>query len=235
MFVFSFVLITLALVTYLKNVQVVRNVYDATEKTRDQLESRVKAFSEAVKYFEALQGLTPDLLYYLRTSLDSLVALRTYHRQKYNSDFSMTTHLGTNIVENYFSIIRGKVHFPNLEEFATCATSAWMEFVKRNCVDYDYPFPEGPTSKCYANTHGIRFSLKDTGLLKPSERKGKLRSLKYSCFYYEVIHHAFFVGHQTLEPQRTRRNACSFAPFMVQTEKSQPFASPIKALLLNIS
>ena len=57
-----------------------------------------------------------------------------------------TSILGTNIVENYFSIVRAKILYPNLWEYACVSYHAFLELVKRFCKDQSYSLPSRPLS-----------------------------------------------------------------------------------------
>jgi len=76
-----------------------------------------------------------------------------------------TSILGTNIVENYFSIIRAKILYPNLWEYACVAYHAFLELVKRFSDDRAYSLPNRPLSRKqsmkYNDQSGIKFSKDD--------------------------------------------------------------------------
>ena len=76
-----------------------------------------------------------------------------------------TSILGTNIVENYFSIVRAKILYPNLWEYACVSYHAFVELVKRFSKDQIYSLPSWPLSRKesmkYNDQSGIYFCKDD--------------------------------------------------------------------------
>ena len=76
-----------------------------------------------------------------------------------------TSILGTNIVENYFSIVRAKILYPNLWEYACVSYHAFVELVKRFSKDQIYSLPSWPLSRKesmkYNDQLGIYFCKDD--------------------------------------------------------------------------
>jgi hypothetical protein len=107
--------------------------------------------------------ITTDLFGQISTTLDGFSQLFSDKTSSINLSF--TSILGTNIVENYFSIIRGKVMYPNLWEYACVSNRAFVELVKRFQVDREWSIPSRPLSKTaklkYNDQSGIVFTRED--------------------------------------------------------------------------
>jgi DNA polymerase III epsilon subunit-like protein len=76
-----------------------------------------------------------------------------------------TSILGTNIVENFFSLVRAKILFPNLWEYACVSHGAYLELVKRFSSDRLHSLPNRPLSRRwslkYNDQSGIMFDKND--------------------------------------------------------------------------
>lgn len=89
----------------------------------------------------------------LREQLE--VTLKNFHSFFSQRQLQKTSIFGTNIVENFFSIIRAKIRchrsireleftsirYPNLFEYGCVYSRAWIELVKRFSLDCSYSFP----------------------------------------------------------------------------------------------
>jgi DNA polymerase III epsilon subunit-like protein len=76
-----------------------------------------------------------------------------------------TSILGTNIVENFFSIIRAKILYPNFWEYACVAQHAYLELVKKFMVDRPHSLQNRSLSRKlsmkYNDQSGIQFDKED--------------------------------------------------------------------------
>ena len=76
-----------------------------------------------------------------------------------------TSILGTNIVENFFSLIRAKLRFPCLWEYACLLNRSWLELMKRFNIDRKYSLPgtqlSRPRSLKYNDQTGVSFCDED--------------------------------------------------------------------------
>ena len=86
--------------------------------------------------------------------------------------------LGTLIVENFFSRVRGKVRFPSLFEFAIYYNHAYEELVKRFATDYICPFPKRRKGKTYGDQEGITFLLAAIDFPSRTQRKREVKAIK---------------------------------------------------------
>ena len=83
----------------------------------------------------------------------------------YEDDFNdgLTSILGTNIVENFFSIIRGKIRYCCLWEYAYVYSGAVAELKKRFCENPLFCYNVGACgrnkSKKYNDQIGVVFSV----------------------------------------------------------------------------
>jgi hypothetical protein len=96
---------------------------------------------EVNKYFDELQKETivfrlgTNLATQISVSLTSFIGL-----QARVTCPILTSSLGSNVCENFFSLVRQKVRYPSLWDYACYYARAKMEFVKRNLVDSVYSF-----------------------------------------------------------------------------------------------
>lgn len=101
--------------------------YDGMENLDESWQEREAALGDACKYFTALQnfcpenlngygkqaknfnGLTDNLFFQLETTVTNTEKLNKIHESVYGTPFTRCAHLGTNVCELFFSIIRAKV------------------------------------------------------------------------------------------------------------------------------
>ncbi|EFA77506.1 hypothetical protein PPL_12108 [Heterostelium album PN500] len=138
------------------------------------IEEKVRDLSQAHQYFEATAGpITDAFKTHLKTSIESLQSLFN----KFPNLLKMTSILGTNVVENYFSIIRSFVLYPNVKEFCQVAEKAFIELMKKFSTDSIYKYKDTKVSKCYNNQHGLQFNQKTIELYQSQRCKQQLKEL----------------------------------------------------------
>lgn len=85
------------------------------------------------------------------------------------------SHLSTLCVENFFSIIRSKILYPNIYEYSVVYSKAWNEFIKRNTMDLAMTLPSRQLSSnhYYNDNTSTKFSkdFANKYLEKKKERK----------------------------------------------------------------
>lgn len=89
------------------------------------------------------------------------------------------SYLGTNIVENFFSVIRSKILYPNFYEFSIVYYKAWVELVKIFTKNPPIPYSERKLSgKKYNNQNGIEFDQDYMySLMKTENKKASIKEL----------------------------------------------------------
>lgn len=110
--------------------------------------------------------ISDDLYKQILVTLDSfLFFFRPRMEPQENENIVFTSILGTNIVENFFSLIRAKILFPNLWEYACVAHGAYLELVKKFSSDRLHSLPNRPLSRKqslkYNDQSGIVFDRND--------------------------------------------------------------------------
>jgi len=84
--------------------------------------------------------------------------------------------LSTNMVENFFSIIRSKFRYPSLAMYATAYHAAYNYLVWRLSPDSGCPQFKAPIGQAYGNAEGIAFSFKtDVRHWSPSEKETAIK------------------------------------------------------------
>jgi hypothetical protein len=128
-------------------------------------------------------GLTDELAFSLRTTLQSLQRLIAWQESSAAHSFwpSGKAHptfsfLSTNVVENFFSIIRSKFRYPSLLMYATAYHAAYRYLVWRLAPDSGCPQFKAPIGQAYGNVEGIAFSFKsDVRMWSPSEKTAEIK------------------------------------------------------------
>jgi hypothetical protein len=89
-----------------------------------------------------------------------------YYHQIAGKDLSITSIFGTNVVENFFGVIRSKWRYLSYWEYCIIENRAWMELVKRFASDRPFPLKESGIhkKKCYNNQIGLAFKMEDISL-----------------------------------------------------------------------
>jgi hypothetical protein len=180
---------TLEAKALLKYFTFTKKFYDAltipnTEKAPYPIDKKISDLNECKKFFSSLQGsTTKSLQFQISTTVSDFFRLVEMAKKNGISLYKVS-HLSTNVVELFFSKIRAKIRYPNLLQYGYCFERSWEENVKR-CSDLPYTYPDADSfSKCYNNTHGVRFTIDD---IKPrkarvlqgeTERKRGHRSAK---------------------------------------------------------
>jgi hypothetical protein len=129
-------------------------------------------------------GLTDEVAYSLRTTTSSLRRLVEWQEQPSNRLWpSHTAHtvfsfLSTNVVENFFSIVRAKFRYPSLLMYATAYRAAYHYLVWRLAPDSGCPQFKAPIGMAYGNVEGIAFSFKsDVQNWSPSAKAAAIKEM----------------------------------------------------------
>ena len=85
--------------------------------------------------------------------------------------------LGTNIVENFFSIMRGHTYYFDVFEYMSLGYRTFMELVKKNASDCPFVYPKGET-RCYNNQTGIRYTMNLITLPTPSDNRKTVANVR---------------------------------------------------------
>eukprot|EP00734_Pompholyxophrys_sp_LG126_P000362 Pompholyxophrys_sp_v1_NODE_133_length_1678_cov_1.174877.p2 type:complete len:252 gc:universal NODE_133_length_1678_cov_1.174877:781-26(-) len=130
--------------------------------------SDIKDFNQQRKNADESVGqIGSNLFSQLETSIMSLERLaRKFPIEK-------TSIFGTNIVENFFSIIRRKVRYPNLMDYSWIFHRALMELIKHHSADFCFKYSDGTRKmgKKYNVQVGLSFSTADIKLWTKAEKK----------------------------------------------------------------
>ncbi|KAL6040040.1 hypothetical protein QOT17_025546, partial [Balamuthia mandrillaris] len=169
-----------ALADYLRNM---KRFYDGFSNNKTltanermtKIETAVAYFRQGYKAYSTLHSTTHELLKITLQSLQDLLKWESTHLGTTNHIFS---YLSTNIVENFFSIIQSKVHFPALQDYANCYTTACEEMIKQLAVDNPIPQCKASFRQAYGNEDGLKFLMADVPLLMPTERKKMIEQLR---------------------------------------------------------
>lgn len=142
----------IALGTYLSNLkkyyQVFRNFTNRNECLKDLL--------GCYNYFNSCSGVSDAFKSHIYVTYRSLQELLKY------PELARLSHVGTDLVENYFSLVRHKVLYPNLWDFYCIETTAYGELIKRYSKDGSFlPWLKKSHSKCYGNLPRGYFSIHD--------------------------------------------------------------------------
>eukprot|EP00733_Pompholyxophrys_punicea_P000511 Pompholyxophrys_punicea_v1_NODE_145_length_3208_cov_8.838884.p1 type:complete len:643 gc:universal NODE_145_length_3208_cov_8.838884:1974-46(-) len=175
--------------------------------------SSMESFSEKNK-------MTPNLFFQIRTSLDSFAKLHDFLSQT----GIMPSALGTNVNENFFSLVRSKIRFPSLWEYQCYYSRAVLEHIKRNSTDSVYHYKKKRIGKKYNNC-ALEYSMKAIKFITQEERAA------------QKTHFNFFKGtlqeiamlpqiRDSMRPTRkkllTREVTCKSSPFEKVTVKVRP-------------
>jgi hypothetical protein len=182
--------------------------FNAMEDEDFSVDDRKVCFLRSWKYFAKLQafcpenlnpsdvyrkkkkninGLSENLFFQIKTTLFSLQRLNKINVTHYGAEIGHPSHLGTNVCELFFSLIRHKVRFPsfhlsfanislvqdrypNLHQYAIAYQHAWIEFVKKHAVDCPFSYPNFSTSQYYNDTSGLETSMADIKLTTATEK-----------------------------------------------------------------
>jgi hypothetical protein len=92
-----------------------------------------------------------------------LLSILGHYLDIFQKDLSLTSIFGTNVVENFFGIIRSKWRYLNYWEYCIVENRAWMELVKRFASDRPFPLKDNGIhrTQCYNNQVGISFKMED--------------------------------------------------------------------------
>lgn len=148
-----------------------------------------KQLNQILAFFQQLNITSGDIIHQLKESIDSLTQLNTYLQQKYKYTISITSILSTLVVENFFSQVRAKVRFPNLQEFAVIFHRALNEITKMHATDYHFPIKK-PEWKKYNIQHAVSYSINDIKLINKkvhAEIVKRKRVMNAGIIYLSVI------------------------------------------------
>ena len=131
----------------------------------DNINQKIVLLQLVLNYFTKWQkqpkfsSITTQLYKMIQTSILSLIKLQEFYQTKYLKALQKISIFGTNIVENFFSIIRQKVRYPNDWEYRTTYFRAKYELMKRFSNNYRYRYPNKVLSKNYNNQTGLNFDI----------------------------------------------------------------------------
>jgi hypothetical protein len=89
------------------------------------------------------------------------------------------SHLTTLMVENFFSMVRAKIRYPNLWQYACVYHSAYNELVKRllNFKDRGYSLKDSNVGKKYVLVEGMQLDSSLLKTIKPSKKKAESKKV----------------------------------------------------------
>jgi hypothetical protein len=100
------------------------------------IDFKIAQMNEVLQYFRKITTYRTDIVHQLKKSISSLQGLHQYLQYKYHYTLLFTFILSTLVVENFFSQIQCKIHYPSFIEFAYTIQRAKYEFIKNNATDY---------------------------------------------------------------------------------------------------
>jgi hypothetical protein len=121
--------------------------------------------------------ISTELFNALTTTINNFLNFGSYYQTVHSSPLRLTSILGTNVVENYFSIIRRKIKYPNFWEYCLVAKRAWIELVKKFSKDCPFKLRDTKCGKKYNNQHGLTFFMTDISFLLPTEKTTTITSI----------------------------------------------------------
>lgn len=128
-------------------------------------ETRMKHFRTVVDYFtptdDELHCLSKESFALLEHTHKSLKELNKLH--PFGAD--KICHLSTNIVENFFSLIRAKERYPSVAGYAITYTSTAKELAKKNMTETYYPAQAKNRNKNYLVDTQVGFTKEMLALL----------------------------------------------------------------------
>jgi hypothetical protein len=119
---------------YIEHIKILYNLFNENQS----MEKKETIIGIIRNYFltnkNTKEWINSDLYFMLETTLTNIQII--IKKEK----LSEISHISTNIVENFFSIIRRKILYPNFYEYAVTYEKAWVElvkfFTKENPVPY---------------------------------------------------------------------------------------------------
>eukprot|EP01117_Protostelium_nocturnum_P016476 TRINITY_DN6516_c0_g2_i1.p1 TRINITY_DN6516_c0_g2~~TRINITY_DN6516_c0_g2_i1.p1 ORF type:complete len:618 (+),score=92.84 TRINITY_DN6516_c0_g2_i1:603-2456(+) len=113
------------------------------------IENKVDTLKKCYLYFESLKGVTDVFKRQTKETYESLQLFAEFMK-KAEIQFTKTSYLGTDVVENFFSIIRQKVRYPTLFDYWYTQERAWNQLIQKHNAKPDYRLPQKSFSKnCY--------------------------------------------------------------------------------------
>lgn len=120
-----------------------KSFHDLFELPQIAFADQIRMLAEVEEYFSSWSRepgwkescITAELELQISTTLKSLQRIET----SFGTTLSSISHLGTNVVENYFSIVWSKIRYPNFFEYAYTSVRAWIELTKAFATDLPYP------------------------------------------------------------------------------------------------
>jgi len=223
-----------ALLTFIKQMKTFYDVFDSPGIT---FQERIGKLIQVESFFSSWSSdpqwkdfsITSELEVQISTSLKSLQSIGSAYEKVFGVPLPHISYFGTNIVENYFSIIRSKIRYPNFFEYAYTSNRAWIELVKVFAKDRPYPMKSHHLSKqlYYNNQKGIVFSMKDVPFIAPSQKKKMTKALVTSNKGNFLLH--TFLTMKDL--QKKQKNASNLLIYTRVQESDCCFERPCARLI----
>jgi hypothetical protein len=139
------------------------------------IDSKIAQMNEVFQYFRKITTYHTDIVHQLEESISSLQGLHQYLQHKYHYTLSFTFILSTLVVENFFSQIRCKIHYPSLVEFAYTMRRAKHEFIKSNATDYLFLMQAEQIGKKYNSQENVELQVSDIEFNNKNKRKQDIK------------------------------------------------------------
>eukprot|EP00733_Pompholyxophrys_punicea_P000753 Pompholyxophrys_punicea_v1_NODE_265_length_2478_cov_92.556748.p1 type:complete len:635 gc:universal NODE_265_length_2478_cov_92.556748:567-2471(+) len=163
-----------------------RTFYNIFDDNNMPFEKKLADIDAVLTYFLAIKNNPVvqasnkpgnNLLSQIETTLKSLKLLSAY----VGPENVLTSALGTNVVENFFSLVRRKVRYPSLWDYACFYARAKLEHVKKFSDDSLYHYRKYRIGKKYNNSNAVHYTMTSIKLLSSRDREEmkKKKSGKY--------------------------------------------------------
>eukprot|EP00733_Pompholyxophrys_punicea_P000690 Pompholyxophrys_punicea_v1_NODE_233_length_2631_cov_11.916149.p1 type:complete len:493 gc:universal NODE_233_length_2631_cov_11.916149:347-1825(+) len=154
---------------YLSHMALFFNIFDDNNlswKCKQANILKVKDYFTNIQNYTKQFRLGNNLYFQIMTTLHSLETIWSF----IGFENVMTSCLGTNVCENFFSLVRRKVRYPSLWDYGCYYARAKMEHVKLNADDNLNRSPKRHVSKKYNNQKNLHYTMKSIKLLSKADR-----------------------------------------------------------------
>jgi DNA polymerase III epsilon subunit-like protein len=124
-------------------IQMLQTLRDAFENRSISAVERIQQLEIVVNYFQKQRNIFPDnaiskeTMLHLSITLKSIKDYHSFLKEKFPDLATdlIIAHLATRAIENIFSILRGKIRYPNALQFAQLFATATMQFLTSYAKD----------------------------------------------------------------------------------------------------
>lgn len=146
---------------------------DGTKAASEKLD-QIKQFIDYLEKWKLKNGtenfISHQSFSAIKVTHASLIKFKAFFESTLQIPLNNFCFLDTLIVENFFSMIRSKVRYPNLWQYSCIHSAAWRELVKKFASDCSYSQRSGKIGQKYPNQKGLKFTMSMVNGITPMEK-----------------------------------------------------------------